>query len=183
MVQRAVGDSQIACNLCLRFGAGSHQLDRFLLKFSRKGALLLLHDPFPFCGKSTLSSLHPPLLWVKTNLGIPLGCDPSHLAMRTVRHRCMSRRMWLFMRPTRDLWKHDYPREKRDMYEHLTACLDRHVDRDGGPRHRPTRLWPSQSVQRTKVCPLVHLLLRDELPALPADSLPHRASADWPVRR
>jgi len=66
MVQRAVGDSQIACNLRLRFVAGSHQLDRFLLKFSRKGSLLLLHDPFPFCGESTLSSLFPPFLWVKT---------------------------------------------------------------------------------------------------------------------
>src|SRR5260370_37492589 len=68
MVQCAVGDSQIACNLRLRFVARSHQLDRFLLKFSRKGSLLLLHDPFPFCGESTLSSLHPPLLWVKTKL-------------------------------------------------------------------------------------------------------------------
>src|SRR5260370_16439971 len=66
MVQCAVGDSQIACNLRLRFVARSHQLDRFLLKFSCKGSLLLLHDPFPFCGESTLSSLHPPLLWVKT---------------------------------------------------------------------------------------------------------------------
>src|SRR6266852_5673154 len=68
MVQCAVGDSQIACNLRLRCVARSHQLDRFLLKFSRKGSLLLLHDPFPFCGEFTLSSLLPPLLWVKTTL-------------------------------------------------------------------------------------------------------------------
>jgi len=27
-----------------------------------------LHDPFPFCGESTLLSLLPPLLWVKTNI-------------------------------------------------------------------------------------------------------------------
>jgi hypothetical protein len=49
-----------------RFVARSRQLDRFLLKLSRKGSLLLLHDPFPFCGESTLLSLLPPLLWVKT---------------------------------------------------------------------------------------------------------------------
>src|SRR6266496_6032493 len=66
MVQGAVGNAQIACNLRLRFVARSHQLDPFLLKFSCKGSLLLLHDPFPFCGESTLSSLLPPLLWVKT---------------------------------------------------------------------------------------------------------------------
>src|SRR6059058_6192670 len=66
MVLGAVGNSQIACNLRLRCGARSHQLDRFLLKFSCKGSLLLLHDPFPFCGEVTLSSLLPPLLWVKT---------------------------------------------------------------------------------------------------------------------
>src|SRR5437763_5788889 len=66
MMQRAVSDAQITCNLCLRFVAGLYQLDRFLFKFSRKGSLLLLHDPFPFCGEPTLSSLLPPLLWVKT---------------------------------------------------------------------------------------------------------------------
>src|SRR6266852_8980110 len=83
MVQCAVGDSQIACNLRLRCVARSHQLDRFLLKFSRKGSLLLLHDPFPFCGESTLSSLHPPLLWVKTSSLWPIarsGPDsPAHV--------------------------------------------------------------------------------------------------------
>src|SRR6266571_6340456 len=66
VMERAVSNPEIACNLCLRFVARSHQLDRFLLKFSCKGSLLLLHDPFPFCGESTLSSLLPPLLWVKT---------------------------------------------------------------------------------------------------------------------
>src|SRR5271157_320010 len=66
VMERAVGNPEIACNLCLRFVARSHQLDHFLLKLSRIGSLLLLHDPFPFCGESTLSSLHPPLLWVKT---------------------------------------------------------------------------------------------------------------------
>ena len=47
MVQGAVGYPQIACNLRLRLVARSHQLDRFLLKFSCKGSLrfLLLH-PF-----------------------------------------------------------------------------------------------------------------------------------------
>lgn len=57
-----------AYHLRLQFGAGSHQLDRFLLKFSRKGSLLLLHDPYPYCGESTLSSLLPPLLRVKANI-------------------------------------------------------------------------------------------------------------------
>ena len=47
MVQRAVGDSQVACNLGLRFVAGSQELDRFLLKFSCKGSLrFLLLGPF-----------------------------------------------------------------------------------------------------------------------------------------
>src|SRR6266702_4256095 len=68
VMQRAVSNPTIPGNLRLRFVARSHQLDRFLLKFSRKGSLLLLHDPFPFCGESTLSSLLPPLLWVKTTL-------------------------------------------------------------------------------------------------------------------
>ena len=68
MMQRAVGDPSIPCDLGLRFIARSHKLYRFLLKFSCKGSLLLLHDPFPFCGESTLSSLLPPLLWVKTTL-------------------------------------------------------------------------------------------------------------------
>ena len=66
MMQRAIGDAQIACNVRLRFVARSHELDRFLLPFSRKGSLFLLQDPFPFCGESTLLSLLPPLLWVKT---------------------------------------------------------------------------------------------------------------------
>src|SRR5207244_2613572 len=66
VMQRAVSNPEIPCNLRLRFGARSHQLDCFLLKFSRKGSLLLWHDPFPFCGEPTLSSLLPPLLWVKT---------------------------------------------------------------------------------------------------------------------
>src|SRR2546430_5778452 len=76
MVQGAVGNAQIACNLRLRFVARSHQLDPFLLKFSCKGSLLLLHDPFPFCGESTLSSLLPPLLWVKTTW-LHVGHDGS----------------------------------------------------------------------------------------------------------
>jgi len=33
--------------------------------------LLLLHDPFPFCGESTLVRLLPPLLWVKTTKQLP----------------------------------------------------------------------------------------------------------------
>src|SRR5256885_6188041 len=66
MMQRAVGDPSIPCDLGLRFIARSHELYRFLLQFLCKCSVLLLHDPFPSCEESTLSSFHPPLLWVKT---------------------------------------------------------------------------------------------------------------------
>src|SRR5439155_6958218 len=66
VVERAVGNTQIARNLAHRLPAALYHLYRFNLKFPCIRSLCLLHDPFPFCVGFTLPSLLPSLLRVKT---------------------------------------------------------------------------------------------------------------------
>src|SRR5260370_41947464 len=67
MVQGTVSNSQVACNMRKWFLTGLCQLHCFYFKFSCKGALCLLHGPFPFCTRSTPSTLPSTSFWVKTN--------------------------------------------------------------------------------------------------------------------
>src|SRR5260370_29027884 len=68
MVQGTVSHSQVACNMRKWFLTGLCQLHCFYFKFSCKGALCLLHGPFPFCTRSTPSTLPSTSFWVKTTL-------------------------------------------------------------------------------------------------------------------
>src|SRR6266700_99753 len=78
VVERAVGNTQIARNLAHRLPAALYQLYRFNLKFPCIRSLCLLHDPFPFCVGFTLPSLLPSLLRVKTTLrGMARSVDSS----------------------------------------------------------------------------------------------------------
>ncbi len=47
VVQGAIGNAQITCDLGLRFPAPLHSLHRFQLEFLRKGALFFWHDALP----------------------------------------------------------------------------------------------------------------------------------------
>src|SRR6266702_1569254 len=50
VLQRALSNPEIPCNLGLRLLARVDEMDRFLLKFLGVGSLGLVHDLFPSCG-------------------------------------------------------------------------------------------------------------------------------------
>src|SRR5438874_13387646 len=100
VVERAVGNTQIARNLAHRLPADLYQLYRFNLKFPCIRSLCLLHDPFPFCVGFTLPSLLPSLLRVKTS-----ALPPASLNTKTGR-RALGFATWKYCCMVRDgLWK------------------------------------------------------------------------------